>query len=163
MIVGLRRITSSRFFEDLVVLPRIPSDKPGMPPRASRASVLIRPPIATILLSTTRTMVSVSLTVLLASGSVIAGLPPPMFTTRVLSVTSLTDGWMCRMMLLPSSICGVTSSTIPEKQGRTVIVGAVDEAPAVVVVLVVMLVTKNSSVPTLSTAFWLLIVAMRGL
>ena len=113
--------------------------------------------------STTRTTVSVSLTVLLASGSVIDGLPPPMFTTRVLSVTSLTEGWTCRMMLPASSIWGVTSSTMPEKNGCTVMVGEVCEAPALVTVFVVMLVTKNSSVPTLSTAFWLLMAAMRGL
>ena len=103
--------------------------------------------------SVTRTMVSVSFTVLFASGSVIEGLPPPRFTTRVLSVTSLTEGWMCRMMLLPWSICGVTSRTMPEKNGCTVTDGEVWEPALVVVVVVLTLVTKNSSVPTLSTAF----------
>ena len=67
------------------------------------------------------------------------------------------------MMLPSSSICGVTSSTMPEKNGCTVIVGEVCVALPVVVLVVDTLVTKNSSVPTLSTAFWLLSVATRGL
>lgn len=49
------------------------------------------------------------------------------------------------------------------KEGATVMVGDWVLVVPVVVVLVVMLVTKNSSVPTLSTAFWLFSVAIRGL
>jgi hypothetical protein len=52
---------------------------------------------------------------------------------------------------------------MPEKNGWTVTVGEVCELVPVEVVVVVMLVTKNSSVPTFRTAFWLLMVAMRGL
>jgi hypothetical protein len=104
MSVGLSRITSSLLRELRVVLrssdPTPVSATPGIPPRASRTSRLISPPMATMLPSVTRTTVSVSLTVLFASGSEIDGVPPPKFTTRVLSVTSLIEGWMCRMMLL---------------------------------------------------------------
>src|SRR5262249_60330408 len=82
-------------------------------------------------------------------------------------VTWLTDGWMCRMIWLFSSIFGVTSSTMPEKKGCTVTVGTgvpvVVPAAVAMVVADWILVTKNSSVPTLSTAFWLLIAATRGL
>ena len=67
------------------------------------------------------------------------------------------------MMLLSSSICGVTSSRMPEKNGATVTVGVCCVVVPVVVVTVETLVTKNSSVPTLSTAFWLFSVATRGL
>src|SRR5256886_14523586 len=52
---------------------------------------------------------------------------------------------------------------MPEKNGCTVTDGEVWEPALVVVVVVLTLVTKNSSVPTLSTAFWLLSVAIRGL
>src|SRR6185295_6127041 len=165
--VGLSRMTSSFLLTDLSVLrrrlPSPESDTPGMPPRVSRMSMLIRPPIATMLPSTTRTTVSVSLTVLLASGRRISAIALPRLTMRVLSVTSLTAGWMCRMMLLASSICGVTSSTMPEKNGCTVTEGDCTVEVPVVVAVVVTLVTKNSSVPTLSTALLLLMVAMRGL
>ena len=89
----------------------------------------------------------------LASGSVIEGIEPPRSTTVRDSVTSLIDGWMCSVMLLPSSICGVTSSITPEKNGATVTVGVCCVVVPVVVVTVATLVTKNSSVPTLSTAF----------
>ncbi len=67
------------------------------------------------------------------------------------------------MIWLFSSICGVTSSATPEKNGDTVIVGDCVLVVPVVVVFVVILVTKNSSVPTFSTTFWLFSVAMRGL
>src|SRR5258708_3271168 len=67
------------------------------------------------------------------------------------------------MIWLFSSICGVTSSATPEKKGATVMVGDCVLVVPVVVVFVVMLVTKKSSVPTFSTAFWLFSVAMRGL
>ena len=56
---------------------------------------------------------------------------------------------------------------MPEKNGCTVTVGT--GVPVVVPLAVAtvvadwMLVTKNSSVPTLSTAFWLFNVATRGL
>src|SRR2546430_9249416 len=52
---------------------------------------------------------------------------------------------------------------MPEKNCCTVNDGEVWEPALVVVVVVLTLVTKNSSVPTLSTAFWLLSVAIRGL
>ena len=65
--------------------------------------------------------------------------------------------WLC------SSICGVTSNATPEKNGDTVMVGDCVLVVPVVVVFVVMFVTKNSSVPTFSTAFWLFNVAIRGL
>src|SRR5258708_10758623 len=67
------------------------------------------------------------------------------------------------MIWLFSSICGVTSSATPEKNGATVMVGDCVLVVPVVVVFVVTLVTKKSSVPTFSTAFWLFSVAMRGL
>src|SRR3989338_2735176 len=57
---------------------------------------------------------------------------------------------------------GVTSSEIPEKNGCSVTLG-VDVVAVPVVVVVETLVTKNSSVPTFSTAFWLFSVAIRGL
>ena len=137
--VGLSRITSSRLRSTLrSVLPnRSPAIRLSAAPGNAAAVValrrLISPPIATMLPSCTRTMVSLSLTVLDASGSV--KLPSaPRLTTRLLSVTSLTDGWMCRMMLPSSSICGVTSSAMPEKNGCTVIVGDVLRARCRVVV-----------------------------
>ncbi len=52
---------------------------------------------------------------------------------------------------------------MPEKNGATVMVGDCCVVVPVVVEVVATLVTKNSSVPTFSTAFWLLIVATRGL
>jgi len=52
---------------------------------------------------------------------------------------------------------------MPEKNGCTVTVGVLTVETPLVVLVVETLVTKNSSVPTLSTAFWLLIVASRGL
>ena len=57
-----------------------------------------------------------------------------------------------------SSICGVTSSATPEKNGRSVMVGnsGVGAQPVVAVDgrrAAAMLVMKNSSVPTFSTAF----------
>src|SRR6266513_5053707 len=72
------------------------------------------------------------------------------------------------MMFEPSSICGVTSRATPEKNGLKVSVGNVVDAPAVITPVPVddppaILVRKNSSVPTLRTAFWLFMVAMRGL
>ncbi|MNZ26408.1 hypothetical protein D3C78_435990 [compost metagenome] len=71
---------------------------------------------------------------------------------------------MCSSTLPCSSICGVTSRAMPEKKGVSstfgVTMGA--ELPEVVVV-VEALVTKYSSVPTLITAFWLLVAVTRGL
>ena len=58
---------------------------------------------------------------------------------------------------------GVTSSAIPEKKGCSVTLGVVVAVVPTAVVVVVMPVTKNSSVPTFNTAFWLFSVAMRGL
>jgi len=58
---------------------------------------------------------------------------------------------------------GVTSSAIPEKNGCNVTLGLVVAEVPIAVVVVETLVTKKSSVPTLSTAFWLFSVAMRGL
>ncbi|MNT41300.1 hypothetical protein D3C72_1776560 [compost metagenome] len=61
-------------------------------------------------------------------------------------------------------ICGVTSSEMPEKNGVRVTSWVGSAIPVVVVVLVDdTSVTKNSSVPTLITAFWLFSVEMRGL
>src|SRR5690606_34813005 len=51
----------------------------------------------------------------------------------------------------------------PEKNGCTVTVGLVLLVVPTAVVVVLTLVTKNSSRPTFSTAFWLFMVAMRGL
>ena len=58
---------------------------------------------------------------------------------------------------------GVTSSEMPEKKGCTPMFGVVAVLLPTAVVVLEMLVTKKSSVPTLSTAFWLFMVAMRGL
>ena len=66
-----------------------------------------------------------------------------------------------------SSICGVTSSAMPLKKGVSVTVGVLVVLPAVLPTLLVdppvTPVTKYSSTPTLSTAFWLFSVATRGL
>ncbi len=50
--------------------------------------------------------------------------------------TWLTDGCTCRMMLPSASICGVTSSTTPEKNGCKVTLGLVVAPLAVVFVVV---------------------------
>ncbi len=81
----------------------------------------------------------------------------------VMVVTWLTDGCTCSRMLPFSSICGVTSSTTPEKKGCRVTLGVTVLPVALVLVVVVTPVTKNSSVPIFSTAFWLLTAATRGL
>ena len=61
------------------------------------------------------------------------------------------------MMFLPSSIWGVTSSEMPEKNCVSVSVGSVVPlfkfVAVVVVVPLVTPVTKKSSAPTLRTAF----------
>ena len=41
------------------------------------------------------------------------------------SVTALTEGCTCSVIMLPSSICGVTSSAMPEKKGVSESVGSV--------------------------------------
>src|SRR5690349_22682977 len=71
---------------------------------------------------------------------------------------------MCSVIMPRSSICGVTSSTMPEKYGWNSgdTVAGVATLPIVGGVTVTFE-TKSSSCPTLSTAFWLLIVATRGL
>ena len=99
-----------------------------------------------------RTTLSVSDTALDASGRVSVPLVPPRLIDFSTVVTLLTDGWICRMMLPSSSICGVTSSATPEKNGCRVTLGVVVVVVPVVVV-VLTLVTKNSSVPTFNTAF----------
>ena len=86
-------------------------------------------------------MLSVSLIVLEASGSVKVPRSPRL-TFLVFSSTTLTCGWTCRMMLPSSSICGVTSSEIPEKKGCSVMFGVTTLPAALVVVLVLMPVTK---------------------
>ena len=85
----------------------------------------------------------------------------------VFSVTAVTDGWTCKVMVFASSICGVTSSAMPEKNGVSVSVGNV-VVPLLLLVPAVIVppatfVTKYSSTPTLRTAFWLFKVAIRGL
>ena len=141
------------------------SDMPGKPDALVLDLTCINPPIATILPSWMRTMVSNSLTELDANGS--RKLPTePRSTCLSFSVTDVTDGRTCRVILLALSTCGVTSSEMPEKkgvresEGRELLVVpsslVVEPPPAT-------LVTKNSSVPTLSKAFWLFKVAIRGL
>src|SRR5882762_842228 len=73
-IVGLSRMTSSFFSLTRLVLRRRTlagpqSGAPGRPPRTSLISVRIRPPMATMLASATRTIVSVSRMVLRAVGT----------------------------------------------------------------------------------------------
>ena len=117
--------------------------------------------MATVTPSRTRTMVSVSLTRLDASGS--WNCPRlPRLMTRERSLTSLTEGLTCSVTMPWSSICGVTSSEMPEKKGCSVSDGVVTLPLAVAVVVVSTLVTKKSSVPTRRTAFWLLTAATRG-
>src|SRR5581483_3168273 len=119
-IVGLSRMTSSFFSRTRLVLfkralagPHHPC-VPGTPPRTSLISVRISPPIATMLLSATRTMVSVSRMVLRAVGTL--KLPAePRSSTRCTCTMSLMVGWICSVIMPRSSICGVTSSTMPEK------------------------------------------------
>src|SRR3954463_7196769 len=150
----------------LLLLNKVPTTgrvpKPGTPLLSRELVSFIKPPMATMLVFETLTMVSLSLIVLDASGS--RKLPEvPRSMSLVFSITLDTDGWICRMIWLCSSICGVTSSATPEKNGATVMVGDCVLVVPVVVVFVVMLVTKKSSVPTFSTAFWLFSVAIRGL
>ena len=96
-----------------------------------------------------------------ASGS--SKVSPPRVMTFSWSVISLMLGCMCNMTSPSSLICGVTSSAIPEKNGVSVNSGF-DVVPAAVDVLSEDIsVTKNSSEPTLITAFWLLTVETRGL
>ncbi len=57
------------------------------------------------------------------------------------SLTVLIDGCTCSITLPSSSICGVTSSAMPEKNGCSVTDGVDTEPVPVVVVLVVMPVT----------------------
>src|SRR4030067_2993614 len=75
---------------------------------------------------------------------------------------SLTAGWMCSTMLPLASLRGGTSSAMPEKNGA---ISVVTDAgtPITPLGVDVVLVMKNSSVPTLMTAFWLLTVETRGL
>src|SRR5258706_10888233 len=73
---------------------------------------------------------------------------------------------MCSVMLPASSICGVTSRTMPEKYGENCgVASALVTAPVVTLVtgITETFETKSCSSPTLSTAFWLLSVATRGL
>ena len=123
--------------------------------------------MATMLPSSTRTTVSVSFTLLEASGSRYFPMVPRSICL-VFSVTEVTEGWMCSVMVSASSICGVTSSAMPEKNGVSVSEGSVVVLLLTLLLLALMeppdtLVTKYSSVPTFSTAFWLLSVATRGL
>ena len=160
--VGLIRMISSRFSVRLLVCPKNRLDIPGNPDSSPNVAWRIRPPMTTICPSRARTMLSVSDMELEASGSLSVPFVPPIFTVFSTVLTKLTDGWTCRMISLFSSMRGVTSSAMPEKNGCKVTVGVVVVAVPVVVVLET-LVTKNSSVPTFSTAFWLFRVAMRGL
>ena len=160
-------ITSSRLVVTMLVWRNKPpkngaSDKIGRPLRSSCCSCFISPPMATIWPSRRRTIESVSLIWLAANGSLNEPSEPrSMFFC--FSLTLLIDGWMCSITLPASSICGVTSSAMPEKNGCKVTDGVETELVAVDEVLVDMPVTYSSSLPTLSTAFWLLRVAMRGL
>jgi hypothetical protein len=72
-------------------------------------------------------------------------------------------GCTCRITLPASSICGVTSSEMPLKNGCKVRDGELLLLVPLLVVVVVTPVTYSSSEPTFSTAFWLFSVAMRGL
>ena len=91
----------------------------------------------------------------------------PKLSTLLRSVTVVTAGWMCSVMKPSALMLGVTSSEIPEKNGCNEMVGVVVPVPLPVPVPVLLvvdtLVTKKSSVPTFNTAFWLFMVAMRGL
>ena len=49
----------------------------------------------------------------------------PKSTCLVLSVTEVTEGWICSMTDVASSIWGVTSSEMPEKNDVSVKVGRV--------------------------------------
>src|SRR5690554_5433646 len=137
--------------------------KKGTAALSSSLELWIRPPITTIWPLSARMTLSVSRTVLRASGRVTSRSPMVMIFSW--SATSLTDGCTCRVMAPSSEICGVTSREIPEKNG----VSSTEVEVLSVAVKAELLssksmsVTKNSSVPTLITAFWLLMVEMRGL
>ena len=120
----------------------------------------MRPPITTTWPERALTILSLSRISLKASG--IISVTPATVSALVWSRTSLTVGWMCRMIVPSAEICGVTSSAMPEKNGVSSTSRLVVEAVPVTVLLD-MSVTKNSSEPALMTAFWLLSVATRGL
>ena len=158
IMVGLSKITSSRLLNWLLRVPNNspqPEDcvVPGKPLESENCVCFIRPPMATILPSCTRTTLSVSFTALLASGRTIFPYCSPRSIIVSLDLTRLIDGCTCKTTLLSSSICGVTSSAMPEKNGCRVTDGAVPCIAVVDWVPRVILVTKNSSTPTLSTAF----------
>ena len=167
MTVGFSRMTSSRFSLSRVLWPpmilRSGSDtRPGRPLSVVCTDWRISPPMAMIWPSRARTTASVSLTSLLARGSV--KLPwVPRLSTLLRSLTVLTAGCTCSVMKPLESMCGVTSSEMPLKKGCTVMLGLLLVVLPTGDVVVDTLVTKKSSVPTFSTAFWLFMVAMRGL
>src|ERR1039458_5720298 len=169
MMVGLIRITSSLLMVSVEELRNAPpisgaSARPGIPLRPLFNSTFIKPPSTTMLPSWVRTIVSDSLTLIAATSTLCAPTPVKLNPTD-LELTLVTNGWICSAIFPLSSIWGVTSSEMPEKIllmfGATV-VGTISPAvfdPGIVVILV----TKGWSVPTLSTAFWLLSVATLGL
>ena len=84
---------------------------------ARRLSVLsvIRPPMTTIKPSGVFTTLSVSFTLLMASGT--EGDPAAVDDAFCFSVIEFTRACTCRVTRSRSSICGVTSSEMPEKKG----------------------------------------------
>ena len=138
--VGLISTTSSRFWITCPVL-RNSAPSTGMSPApgtCERSDVVawrIRPPMATMRPSWLRTMLSISDVLEAASGS-LSEPALPRSTSLLTVVTWLTEGCTCRMMLPSASICGVTSSTTPEKKGCRVTLGLV-VAPLDVVLVVV--------------------------
>ena len=145
MMVGLSMITSSRLLTMVLVWRNKPPTTgklptTGRPVRSSRSSVFIRPPMATIWPSLTRTIESVSLTALDASGRRKTPCAPRSMSL-FFSVTRLMVGCTCSITLPASSICGVTSSEMPEKKGCSVSVGVVTVLAPLLVVLLEMPVT----------------------
>src|SRR5690606_11668246 len=166
---GCMRMTSSVWLDSLrCCLNSQPS--PGMrPSQGICASVLsvpfsIRPPITTTWPLRARTMESDWRVVDSASGSRKVWWVLPGWMLWFWSSTRLTVGRTCRVTCSRASLCGGTSREMPEKNGvRVMSRSGAAPPPARVVVVVETLVTKNSSVPTLITAFWLFSVEMRGL
>src|SRR5690606_36145819 len=166
---GRIRITSSVCSSDLRCCWNRAPAKGSFDSQGTLASSLLlrfssRPPFTTTWPLRARTMESDWRVVDSASGRLKTLSALPSWMLLFWSCTRLTVGRTCRVIWSLSSICGVTSSEIPEKNGVRVMSrsGAV-VPPASEVVVVDTSVTKNSSVPTLITAFWLFKVEIRGL